>query len=219
MDLLTASLLGGALALDATAVGQFMLSRPMAAGLLSGWMAGDPVAGFVVGVVLEIYLLVAFPVGGARFPEGATATVVGAVTAASYPGPGALALGVALGLVWGQVGGWTISGMRTLNARFAPDPSAPDLRPARIVAGHLLAILLDFVRGMVVTGSGVWFAGHAVERLGGRWPLGEPDTLGLLLVGAAVSIGIMLRSFGGMDRRKVFFLTGLGVGVVGGILL
>src|SRR6185503_8489273 len=108
MTLLSASLLGGLLALDATAVGQFMVSRPLAAGLLAGWLAGDPVAGFLVGVILEIYLLVAFPVGGARFPEGATATVVGAVPAAPNPGPGALALGVGLGLVWGQLGGWSI---------------------------------------------------------------------------------------------------------------
>ena len=219
MTLLTASLLGGALALDATAVGQFMISRPMAAGLLAGWLAGDPVTGFLVGVVLEIYLLVAFPVGGARFPEGATATVVGAVTAATHPGAGALALGVGLGLVWGQVGGWTVSGMRTMNARFAPDPAAAHLAPARVVAGHLLAILLDFVRGMVVTGTGVWFAGNAVERLGGRWPLGHEDTLGLLLVGATVSIGILLRSFGGMGRRGVVFLVGLAAGLAGGILL
>src|SRR5262245_46409773 len=106
MTVLAASLLGGALALDATALGQFMLSRPMVAGLLSGWLAGDAMTGMLVGAVLEIYLLVAFPVGGARFPEGATATVVAAVTAATHPGSGALALGVGLGLVWGQVGGW-----------------------------------------------------------------------------------------------------------------
>lgn len=219
MTLLTASLLGGLLALDATAVGQFMISRPLAAGLLAGWLAGDPVTGFLVGVVLEIYLLVAFPVGGARFPEGATATVVAAVTAASNPGPGALALGVGLGLVWGQLGGWTISGMRTLNSYMAPDPAAPDVRPSMVVAGHLVAVLLDFLRGALVTGTGVWFAQNAVTRLGGNWPLGHADTLGLLLVGAAVSVGILLRSFGGLARRRVLFFAGLIAGVAGGFLL
>jgi mannose/fructose/N-acetylgalactosamine-specific phosphotransferase system component IIC len=219
LTLLGASLLGGALALDATALGQFMLSRPMAAGLLAGWLAGDPMAGFVVGVVLEIYLLVAFPVGGARFPEGATATVVGAVTAATYPGAGALALGVGLGLVWGQVGGWTISGMRTVNGLIAPDPAHRPMRPGRVVAGHLLALILDFVRGAVVTGVGVWFAGLAVRRLGGGWPLGPDDTRGLLLVGATASTGILLRSFGGLDRRGFLFLGGLAAGVAGGFLL
>ena len=219
MTLLTASLLGGALALDATTVGQFMISRPLAAGLLSGWLAGDPVSGFLVGVVLEIYLLVAFPVGGARFPEGATATVVAAVTVAAHPGPGAFALGVGLGLVWGQLGGWTISVMRTLNGWIAPDPAVPVLPPARVVGGHLLAVLLDFARGALVTGTGVWVAGQAVARFAGDWPLGQEDTVGLLLVGAAVSVGILLRSFGGLARRRALFLGGLTVGVAGGIFL
>jgi mannose/fructose/N-acetylgalactosamine-specific phosphotransferase system component IIC len=218
MTLLGASLLGGALALDATALGQFMLSRPMVAGLLAGWLAGNPMVGALVGVVLEIYLLVAFPVGGARFPEGATATVVGAVTAASHPGPGALALAVGLGLVWGQVGGWTISGLRTVSGRIAPHPVLP-LSPARVVAGHLLALVLDFARGALVTGVGIWFADHAVRRLAGGWPLGPADTRALLLVGATVSTGILLRSFGGLERRGILFLGGLAAGIAGGLLL
>jgi len=219
VTLLNASLLGGALALDATTVGQFMISRPLSAGLLSGWLAGDPVSGFLVGVVLEIYLLVAFPVGGARFPEGATATVVAAATVVAHPGPGAFALGVGFGLVWGQLGGWTISVMRTLNGRIAPDPLAPSLPQARVVGGHLLAVLLDFVRGALVTGTGVWVAGLAVARFAGNWPLGQEDTVSLFLVGAAVSVGILLRSFGGLARRRVLFLGGLTVGVAGGIFL
>jgi mannose/fructose/N-acetylgalactosamine-specific phosphotransferase system component IIC len=191
----------------------------MAAGLLAGWLAGDPMTGFVAGVVLEVYLLVAFPVGGARFPEGATATVVAAVTAATHPGAGAFALGVGLGLVWGQLGGWTISAMRTVNGRIAPDSARRPMRPARVVSGHLLALALDFVRGAVVTGVGIWFADLAVRRLGGNWPLGPDDTRGLLLVGAAVSTGILLRSFGGLARRGLLFLAGLGAGVVGGLIL
>ena len=219
MTLLTASLLGGVLALDATTVGQFMISRPLAAGLLSGWLAGDPVSGFLVGVVLEIYLLVAFPVGGARFPEGATATVVAAVTVTAHPGPGAFAVGVGFGLVWGQLGGWTISAMRTLNGWIAPDPAAPALRPARVVGGHLFAVLLDFARGAMVTGTGVWVAGQVVVRFAGSWPLVQEDTVGLFLVGAAVSVGILLRSFGGLARRRALFLGGLTMGVAGGVFL
>jgi len=219
VTILGASLLGGALALDATSVGQLMVSRPLVAGLIAGSLAGDPRAGFMAGVILEIYLLVAFPVGGARFPEGATATVVAAVTAATYPEPGSLALAVGLGLVWGQLGGWSISAMRTLNGLIAPDPVRPAVPPARVVSAHLLAVLLDFVRGALMTGSGVWFARLAVERLAGRWPLGLPDTTGLLLVGAAVSVGILLQSFGGFRRRRVLFVTGLALGMLGGVLL
>ena len=218
MGLLAASLLGGALALDGTAVGQLMLSRPLVVGLIVGFASGDPIDGFMAGVILEIYLLVAFPVGGARFPEGATATTVAVVTAASAPGPGALALGVGLGLIWGQVGGWSISAMRTLNGGIAPDPAADTVTPFRVVSGHVLAIVLDFVRGTVVTASGIIVGRPLVGRLAERWPLGPEDTKGLLLVGAAVSAGILLRSFGGFARRRVFFLAGVVAGVAAGLL-
>jgi mannose/fructose/N-acetylgalactosamine-specific phosphotransferase system component IIC len=207
------------LALDATSVGQLMLSRPLVAGLLAGWLAGDARAGFLAGVVLEIYLLVAFPVGGARFPEGATAAVVAGVTVAGRPDPGALALAVGIGLVWGQIGGWSISGLRNVNALIAPDPVRPAVRPGRVVRAHLLAVFLDFLRGALVTGSGVWFAAVAVERLNARWPLGQADTLGLLLVGAAVSAGILLHSFGGFRRRRVLFVAGLTGGALMGLIL
>ena len=45
------------------------------------------------------------------------------------------------------------------------------------------------------------------------------DTLGLLLVGAAVSVGIMLQSFGGFQRRRVLFVAGLAGGMMMGLLL
>ena len=81
MELALIALVGGVLALDATSVGQFMLSRPLVAGALTGWMLGDPALGLLIGTVLELYLLVSFPSGGARFPEGTTATVVAVATA------------------------------------------------------------------------------------------------------------------------------------------
>ena len=196
-----------------------MLSRPLAAGLFAGWLSGDLRAGFLAGVILEIYLLVAFPVGGARFPEGATATVVAGVTAATHPGAGSLALAVGFGLVWGQLGGWSTSGLRNLNTLVVPDPADSDLQPGGVVRGHFLALLLDFVRGAVVTGTGVWLADLIVVGLSARWPLGQPDTVGLFLVGAAVSAGILLQSFGGFRRRRTLFLVGLAGGALGGLLL
>ena len=71
------ALLGGVLGLDATAVGQFMVSRPLVAGWIAGWMAGEPAMGITVGAILELFLLVSVPSGGARYPEGSTAAVVG----------------------------------------------------------------------------------------------------------------------------------------------
>jgi PTS system mannose-specific IIC component len=217
-ELLVLSLLGGLLALDATSVGQFMLSRPMVAATLAGWIVASPAEGFVVGALLEIYLLVSFPVGGSRFPEGGPAAVVAAAVAAASEAPGALALGLGLGLVWGQVGGFSVTALRMINARLAPDPARAPVTRGSVVGGHLAAVTLDFLRGYVVTAAGL-VVGAALVRLAPLWPMTEANTRGLLLVGAAVSLGILLRSYGGIRRRGILYAVGLSAGALGGLLL
>ncbi len=55
MELLYIGLLGGLLALDTTSVGQFMFSRPLVAGAITGWVLGDLSLGLTIGVVLETW--------------------------------------------------------------------------------------------------------------------------------------------------------------------
>jgi mannose/fructose/N-acetylgalactosamine-specific phosphotransferase system component IIC len=213
MEVLRLSLLGGLLALDATSVGQFMISRPLVAGLLAGWVSGDPTLGLLVGALLELYLLVSFPTGGARFPEGATATVVAVATAAAIDGMGAIPLAVAMGLLWGQVGGFTITWLRRLNGRLVPVPDGP--HPESVTWAHLGAVGLDFLRGSVVTASGIVLGRVAVASVVRAWPLGGRSSMGLLLVGGAVSAGIFLRSLGGFRRRRLLFMGGVALGILG----
>lgn len=213
------SLLGGLLALDATSVGQFMLSRPLVAGALVGWVLGEPSLGVAVGAMLELYLLVSFPTGGSRFPEGATATVVAVASAASSDAAGALPLGVAVGLVWGQLGGVSITAMRRWNSKLVPDPDAGFENAARVGAVHMRAVFLDFVRGAAVTLSGV-LAGRVVVGAWARfWAISPSASLGLLLIGGAVSAGILLRDLGGFRVRKVLFAAGMALGILGARLL
>jgi mannose/fructose/N-acetylgalactosamine-specific phosphotransferase system component IIC len=217
-EVLVLALLGGLLALDGTSVGQFMLSRPMVAATFAGWIVGTPVEAFMVGVVLELYLLVSFPVGGSRFPEGGPAAVVAAAVAAASDQPGGLAIGVGMGLLWGQVGGYTVTALRTVNARLAPDPARSQVTRGGVVGGHLAAVVLDFLRGFLVTVVGL-LVGDVLIRLAPLWPLTEANTRGLLLVGGAVSLGILLRSYGGIRRRGILFAVGLSAGALGGYLL
>ncbi|MGB1779024.1 MAG: PTS sugar transporter subunit IIC, partial [Longimicrobiales bacterium] len=119
-ELLRFGVLGGLLGLDGTAVGQFMMSRPLVAGWLSGWAAGAPGLGITIGAILELFLLVSFPTGGARFPEGSTAAVVAVGVAVPFDGSGAVAASVAMGLVWGEVGGWSVTVQRRVNSRLVP---------------------------------------------------------------------------------------------------
>jgi mannose/fructose/N-acetylgalactosamine-specific phosphotransferase system component IIC len=215
MDLLQLSLLGGALALDATAVGQFMVSRPLIAGALTGWLLGDVAQGLMLGSILEIYLLVSFPTGGSRFPEGPTATVVAVATAAAGTGAGGFAVALSVGLLWGQISGITVTGTRKLNGRFVPEPNREGHGAGGIVRAHLGLLLLDFLRGGLVTLAGVVVGRWVVGRLAAGWPLATEDTVGLVLVGAAVSAGVLLRDLGGFRRRRLLLAVGLAIGLIG----
>jgi mannose/fructose/N-acetylgalactosamine-specific phosphotransferase system component IIC len=211
-ELLQISLVGGVLALDGTSMGQFMISRPLVAGALAGWVVGDPL-GLLVGAVLELYLLVSFPSGGARFPEGATATVVAVAVASATDSQGAIPLGVATGLIWGQVGGVTISWLRRANGRFVPQPDTE--HPDHVISAHLGAVTLDFVRGTLVTLAGVAVGRWSVQFVADAWPIAPADGAGLMLVGGAVSAGIFLRDLGGFRRRKVLLVMGMALGLIG----
>lgn len=218
MELVRTALVGGLLALDGTSVGQVMVSRPLVAGALTGWLLGVPGLGIFVGALLELYLLVSAPYGGARFPEGATATVVAVAVAASSTAPGSLPLSIAVGLVWGQVGGLSISGMRVVNGRFAP-PGADVRATVRIGRAHVSAMVLDFARATAVTATGVAGGRVVVAAAAEVWPLSMSDTVGLLLGGAAVSTGIYLRDLGGFRKRRYLFVAGLTLGLLGARML
>lgn len=218
MEILQVSLLGGLLALDATSVGQFMASRPLVAGALTGWIVGQPAMGIAIGAILELYLLVSYPTGGSRFPEGATATVVAVASAGAGSG-GALALAVAAGLIWGQIAGISITWLRQVNGRFVPDRGHGVPTTQGLAAAHLGAVLLDFARGVGVTLVGVLATRPLVEALEASWPISREATFGLLLVGGSVSVGILLRDLGGVRRRAAAFVAGLALTVLGARLL
>ena len=215
MELALVALLGGVLALDGTSVGQFMLSRPVVAGALTGWMLGDPALGLLIGTLLELYLLVSFPSGGARFPEGTTATVVAVATAVASDTAGALPIAIAVGLLWGQVGGFSITALRKANGFIVPEPADSRADSARVATAHLGAVGLDFLRGALITGTGVAIGRMLVAGVGTSWPLGQRESLALILVGAAVSVGILLHDLGGFRHRRVLFAAGFALGIVG----
>ena len=212
------SALGGVLGLDQTGVGQFMLSRPLVAGPLVGAILGAPVSGVLVGAILEVLFLPAFPVGGARFPETGPATVV-AAAAATNPGGGGLAVAVVLGVGWALLGGWTVTVLRRVNEGLVPAPGEERVEVARIVRGHLGAIALDFARAAGLTAVGLVVAGRVAAPLARRWPLETGATIGLLGLAGAVSAGGLVAGLGHVRRRGPVVVGGLLVGVLVGVIL
>jgi mannose/fructose/N-acetylgalactosamine-specific phosphotransferase system component IIC len=87
VSILGVALLCGIIGLDRTAAGQFMISQPIVAGPLTGWLLGDVTAGAVIGATLELIWVLDLPVG-TFVPADSTVCAVAstAISALSCPG-------------------------------------------------------------------------------------------------------------------------------------
>ena len=93
LSILGIALAGGVIGLDRTAAGQFMISQPIVAGPLAGWMLGDPTAGAVIGATLELIWVLDLPIG-TFVPANATVGTVSATAIAALANPGGASLPV-----------------------------------------------------------------------------------------------------------------------------
>ena len=219
MELLPLVLLGGLLAVDATSLGQFMISRPLVAGVLTGWMVGDPVLGLLIGGILEVYFISIFPVGGAEFPEGGPPTLVAVATGVAVSGPAGVAIGTLLGFLLSRLGAFSIRALRNLNGRLAPDPSRKEVTRARIIWAHLGGLCLDFFRGALLSLVGLMGGSFLANTASDAWPLEMTGTLTLLAVGASIPAGALVGSLGGWRRRGVLLGAGLAGFLLAGLIL
>jgi PTS system mannose-specific IIC component len=206
-------------ALDLVSVPQAMISRPLVAGTVAGWLAGDVEAGLRVGVVLELFALDVLPFGAARYPDYGPAAVVGAALAAGAPWELGLGLSVGLALVVAAAGGWSLGRVRQWNAR------AIQRRAAALAAGESSAIRLlqygalarDAARGAVLTGLGLLVASGVARGV----PLDRQTAVGLTLVAVGTSLaaaaGGALRS-AGRGARLRWLLAGAGAGILLAVL-
>ncbi len=215
---LSLAVLGGLLALDETSLGQFMLSRPLVAGTLAGWWLGDPAVGLEIGATLELFHLARVPAGGTRVPESGPASVVAVAVGVSAGGLPGLALGVAAGLAVSELGGMTVGLHRHWITLWFDRMEAGSMTARKLTSAHLSSVLLDFVRGVVVTATGLVVGGWISGLFVTRWPLSYQTTLALVLIGAAVHLGVLLKGFGGWKSRRAVFLVGLVAGIVGASL-
>lgn len=190
---------GTLVALDLVSVPQMMIARPLVAGTVAGWIAGDITAGFRLAVVMELFALDVLPVGAARYPDYGPATV-GAAVLVAHRGSweASLGLAVALALVVASLGGWSLGQLRHRIGRAVQrDTQALDAGDARTVRQlQLGSIMLDAARGLLLTAVAlvlVWVIQQYVAL--------DPGTGALLSVvaigsGIAALVGGALRSAG-----------------------
>ncbi len=214
MTTLPLLVLGGVMALDGTSLGQFMVSRPLVAATLGGFVLGNPMAGLFAGAILELIHLNVLPVGGVGFPETGPASVVAGAAAATSPTAGGLALAVGLGIVWAMLGGVTVTLQRRLNGRLVPRPEEGPVTAERIQTVHIRLILLDFVRGMLLVGVGGAVVRASLPVLAQVWPISLAHTVALLTTGAAISLGALVRRQGERASTRLLLLAGVAGGLV-----
>ncbi len=104
----TIALLGGVLALDRGPFLQSMVSRPICAAPIAGWLVGDFNTGLICGMYVELIWLARLPVGGSVPPDDTAAALAALVAAMATPSGWAVearaSFGVMMGLPWGWLG-------------------------------------------------------------------------------------------------------------------
>lgn len=85
--------------LDRVACGQFMISRPIVAGPMTGLFLGDLHAGLLIGACLELLWMGILPMGATIPPDDTQATVAGTVALTSFSSVSAITTDVLLPLV------------------------------------------------------------------------------------------------------------------------
>lgn len=207
-------LAGGLLAVDGVSWLQTMASRPLAAGTVGGALLGDPGAGIVAGMALELLFLRHLPFGAARYPEAGPA---GLVAGAAYAGVGggdpvALAAAVLAGWGVGWLGAESIRWLRELNGRILARAGKLGRVPSRLERRQRFALALDFVRGCVLTAAvlvptilGVRLAATGFHPDPTLWP----GILVALAVGIAAGAGG--RALARSEREGWLLVVGGGV--------
>jgi PTS system mannose-specific IIC component len=211
---------GTLVAVDLVSMPQGMLSRPLVAGCVAGWIAGDLEAGLRVGVLFELFALDVLPIGAVRYPDYGPATVAAVALAAGAPWEFGLGLSTALGLVLAAAGGWSLQLVRRRNAR------AIQQRAAALAAGEgpairqlqYGAVLRDAARGALLTAAGL-----ALAWVLASLPLLDRSTalgLTLIAIGCAITASVngALRS-AGRDSRLRWLAAGAFVGLLLAVLV
>jgi len=206
---------GTLVALDLVSVPQALISRPLVAGTVAGWLVGDVEAGLRVGALLELFALDVLPIGAVWYPDYGPAAVAGTALAAGAPWELGLGLSVGVALVLAVLGGWSLRQVRRWNAR------AIQRRSAALAAGESGAIRMlqyggiarDAARGALLTGLGLLLA-WAVAR-GVRLDRETAVGLTLVAIGAALAAAASgaVRS-AGRGRRLRWLAAGAAVGTL-----
>jgi mannose/fructose/N-acetylgalactosamine-specific phosphotransferase system component IIC len=214
LEALPVALLGALLGLDVVSFPQAMVSRPIVAATLAGAFIGNPPAGLLIGVVLEMVALDTLPFGASRYPEWGSAAVVGGTLYAAQPlgMPGALPASLLAALLTASISGWSMVVLRRLIAsrlERSRDRLEAGSRDA-LLSLHLSGMTLDLLRGGLVTLTAIVIFTPIVNAIVAIWGSESAASHAVVVVIAAVVAGAGLwKIFHSVRRVLWFFVAGV----------
>ena len=205
--------------LDRTAMLQIMISRPIVAAPLAGWLLGAPVVGLQIGMMVELLWLARLPVGAAIPPDDTQVSIAATVLAINLgrllevSGTEIVLLCLLVALPLGKVGQYLDRFSRQVNVGLIGRAEACLQR------GQLVRSELQHLRGIVnfaLAGVGTYL----LIIIGGFllvpivWPLVEQGLqhssswlqLALPLIGVAVILGTI-----NVSRALTLFCASFGM--------
>jgi PTS system mannose-specific IIC component len=201
-DYLLAGLVSMITGLDRVALVQAMISRPLVAAPLTGWLLGNPMTGLEVGMLLELLWLGRLPVGAAIPPDDtqvavcATVLVFGVGPLVGLHGMPIVILAVLVAIPLGKVGQVFDRLARHCNDRLAiaGNQALADGRTGRLERFHLLGLasfaLASLATALVIVGAGSLILYQVAPLLvGAVREAGLSLQYSLILVGAASLLG------------------------------
>ncbi len=201
-DYLLAGLVAMLAGLDRVALVQAMISRPLVAAPLTGWLLGNPMVGLEIGMLLELLWLGRLPVGAAIPPDD-TQVAVGATVLALSIGPSLglngmpiVILSVLVAIPLGKFGQVFDRIARQFNDRLAVSgESALTAGNTRIMERNHLLGLVSFALASLATAMVIVLIGSFVLYEVAPFLIGAVREAGLslqyslILVGAASLLG------------------------------
>jgi PTS system mannose-specific IIC component len=213
-EALPIGLLGALLGLDVVSFPQAMISRPIVAATAAGAFIGNPPAGLLIGVVLEMIALDTLPFGASRYPEWGSAGVVGGSLFAAQNGsmPGALPASLLAALLTASISGWSMVvlrrtiAMRLERVRDRLEEGSRD----SLHSFHLMGMSLDLLRGALVTITAMLIFAPLVRAIVAVWGSESAASRAVVVVIAAiVAGGALWKVFHSVRHVLWFFLAGL----------
>ena len=214
LEALPIGLLGALLGLDVVSFPQAMVSRPIVAATLAGAFIGNPPAGLLIGVVLEMIALDTLPFGASRYPEWGSAGVVGGSLFAAQPAgmPGALPASLLAALLTASISGWSMVVLRRMIASRLERSRdrLEDGSRAALLSLHLSGMSLDLLRAGLVTITAMAIFAPLVKAIVAIWGSESAASHAVVVVIAAVvAVAALWKIFHSVRHVLWFFTAGV----------